>query len=410
MNKIIIPVIVGILVFSIGLSQQVYAPDDQPENLSLGGNAKAIPDWVNNNFKWYGEGKIGQADLLNSLKFMLDNNLMHLSDEAAQEMKALRDENAAYKKKLDTDGIIGPNAATLKKDSTLAPRMSSLQVPNEDGELVDVLVVTDESTDVNALVQMVLKESYLETNKDLQFYADKVRHYNDMKEALRDHVSDMRNMQHMAIAEASKTTQTPKTDFGSAVKSGVSKGGGSLEERIFALQMKLTEKKEGEVDRLKDTGNDTPNLSVSKLPSLAIKPDVARLVQQNDCAMIVVLFNEMSILGEEIEFVYEHLEYLEAQIASSSDKTKEVLHNQMASLQAKLEILLEKLEKTKEKVDELSERIDQNPKANCSGYSDLATLNLQSQMQKMSQTLQTMSNVSKMMHDTAKAIINNMRA
>ena len=93
MNKIIIPVIAGILVLSIGLSQDVYGPDEQPEKLDLGGNAKAVPDWVDNNFKWYGEGKIGQSDLLNSLTYMLDNNFMHLSDKAAQEVNDLRNEN-----------------------------------------------------------------------------------------------------------------------------------------------------------------------------------------------------------------------------------------------------------------------------------------------------------------------------
>ena len=68
---------------------------------SLTSGAQAVPDWVDNNFKWYGEGKIGQSDLLNSLTYMLDNNLMHLSDKAAQEVNDLREENVALKKKLD---------------------------------------------------------------------------------------------------------------------------------------------------------------------------------------------------------------------------------------------------------------------------------------------------------------------
>jgi len=40
----------------------------------------------------------------------------------------------------------------------------------------------------------------------------------------------------------------------------------------------------------------------------------------------------------------------------------------------------------------------------------LANIDLQNQLQKQQQTLQTMSNVSKALHDTAKAIISNMRA
>ena len=73
---------------------------------------KAIPGWVDNNFRWYGEGKISQADLLNGINHLLDNNLMHISDKAAQEVSELRAENTALKKKLDTDGIVGPNTGS----------------------------------------------------------------------------------------------------------------------------------------------------------------------------------------------------------------------------------------------------------------------------------------------------------
>ncbi len=46
--------------------------------------------------------------------------------------------------------------------------------------------------DINALVQHVLRESYIETNKDLKFYADKVRYYNDLKKEIRNSLSDAR--------------------------------------------------------------------------------------------------------------------------------------------------------------------------------------------------------------------------
>jgi hypothetical protein len=47
--------------------------------------------------------------------------------------------------------------------------------------------------DINALVQSALRESYLENNKDLQFYADKVQSHNDMKKTLREYLSSLRN-------------------------------------------------------------------------------------------------------------------------------------------------------------------------------------------------------------------------
>jgi hypothetical protein len=46
--------------------------------------------------------------------------------------------------------------------------------------------------DVNALIQWVLRKSYLETNRDLQFYAEKVRYFNELKRAIRDHLSSIR--------------------------------------------------------------------------------------------------------------------------------------------------------------------------------------------------------------------------
>ena len=110
---------VGIL-GSISFSGTVIAQDAIMDNLNddlrdtLG---KAVPDWVDNNFKWYGEGKIGQSDLLNSLAYMLDNNIMHLSDKAAQEVHDLREENVALKKKLDADDKMEFGVNILEKAS-----------------------------------------------------------------------------------------------------------------------------------------------------------------------------------------------------------------------------------------------------------------------------------------------------
>ena len=87
-------------VFAVGLGAS--------EVLAQGAsNAKAIPDWVDNNFRWYGEGLIEQSDLLNSLSYMLDNGFMHLSDKAAQEMKELRQENIKLRSMMDDTGHHG---------------------------------------------------------------------------------------------------------------------------------------------------------------------------------------------------------------------------------------------------------------------------------------------------------------
>ena len=64
---------------------------------SKASEAKAIPDWVDQNFKWYGQGQIQQSELLNAMKFLLDNNIMYISDEAVKEVSQLREENQQLK-------------------------------------------------------------------------------------------------------------------------------------------------------------------------------------------------------------------------------------------------------------------------------------------------------------------------
>lgn len=46
--------------------------------------------------------------------------------------------------------------------------------------------------DINALVQKVLKDSYDETNKDLQYHAEKVKFYNEAKKNIRENVNEYR--------------------------------------------------------------------------------------------------------------------------------------------------------------------------------------------------------------------------
>ncbi len=48
--------------------------------------------------------------------------------------------------------------------------------------------------DVNALVQQVLREAYLSSTQDLNFYAQKVQFYNDLKKQIRNDITEMRKI------------------------------------------------------------------------------------------------------------------------------------------------------------------------------------------------------------------------
>lgn len=56
--------------------------------------------------------------------------------------------------------------------------------------------------DINALIQYVLRQSYLETNKDLQFYASKIKAINEQKKQLRTQIQETR--QKLAQANEAK--------------------------------------------------------------------------------------------------------------------------------------------------------------------------------------------------------------
>jgi hypothetical protein len=70
--------------------------------------------------------------------------------------------------------------------------MNPQAIQDQFASTVGKAVANGRGTDVNALVQHVLRESYLETTKDLQFFKDKVQSFNKDKSALRDEIKSMR--------------------------------------------------------------------------------------------------------------------------------------------------------------------------------------------------------------------------
>ena len=49
------------------------------------------------------------------------------------------------------------------------------------------------AVDPNALVQLVLRESYLQTTEDLRFYAEKVKYFNECKKKVREYLQELRD-------------------------------------------------------------------------------------------------------------------------------------------------------------------------------------------------------------------------
>jgi hypothetical protein len=58
--------------------------------------------------------------------------------------------------------------------------------------------------DVEALVQAVLRESYQQTTGDLKYYAEKLKHFNEQKKAVRRYLQALRCVKDKFLAAARK--------------------------------------------------------------------------------------------------------------------------------------------------------------------------------------------------------------
>jgi len=61
---------------------------------------------------------------------------------------------------------------------------------------------TGASIDANALVQAVLRESYLQATEDLRYFAEKVRYFNSLKKAIREYLAELREFRAIALSAA----------------------------------------------------------------------------------------------------------------------------------------------------------------------------------------------------------------
>ncbi|MBC8021178.1 MAG: hypothetical protein H7X78_08220 [Methyloceanibacter sp.] len=100
------------------------------------------------------------------------------------------------------------------------------------------------TADPTALVQFVLRESYLETLEDLRFHAEKLKTYNTLKKSVRD---EMLRLQGFEVKVRSGARAVPLIPDPNLVRLGVIGGGSAIQTSAQAqayigdLQQKLNE-------------------------------------------------------------------------------------------------------------------------------------------------------------------------
>jgi len=443
MNKTVIltiTILTGLLILGFNFDE-VFSAEPAPSGpvpLPYPVTTKAIPSWVDNNFRWYVDGQIDEVTLLTSMNWMFDNNVMHLSDKAAQEVAKLRDENKQLRNALqecqqmceNTEGSLSAGAgfkaetgmsagagisakagastsAGISASAKAGASTSGVGVSAKagfsasDSQDVQVMRVKvgdswhhfmmatttgDIPVDINALVQSVLRESYMEQNKDLQFHADKVQHFNDVKEAIRDSITTARERfsDSMKASPGTDDAQTPQS------VPTIQK----IPSRTLA-----------------------PATDVSSLPTSSLEQYVQSLDEIN------VEMATQNIMFLSMQQVEEELTDLALKIQENNDARADLrqiiaeLRNLAADPDSEYPVSLTyplngKTETTTvnnaEEALALADKLESQLTI-LSDDSQMMQMELQDMMQKQQQAMQILSAIMKTQHDTLKAIINNMR-
>jgi hypothetical protein len=351
-SKIAIFAITSILLSATMMVQEVYAPPPKtPEKITVGPvtSGQAIPDWVDQNFRWYGEGLIEQSELINAIKFLIDDGIMILDPE-----KSVEDNYPIESGKLietTNDGfepywidITLPDGSS--NSCSCWPKTASVGSDNP-----DVIIISNESQPTsefggNGDVIIVGGFSVLESDFD---FADET----------------IDN-----ILTKGGTASVWEDGIAGFSQHGMSESVVSELQGIVVLCNNAIDKKTQSIDAELKILEQWLEIISEKQQSDSAESGYSR--QADDTA-----------IESKIQYNESDLDFITRALSS--------IDQQINSLGTGIGVLEEKL-------------------SSVGDDAQLANIDLQNSLQKQQQTLQTMSNVSKMLHDTAKAIIQNMRA
>ncbi|MFZ9006102.1 MAG: hypothetical protein ACO293_04925 [Nitrosopumilaceae archaeon] len=100
MNKILI--VLFSIIFIVSIQQALALPEiDDEVIVGFDSEAKAIPEWVKTTMEFYLDGQISEREILDAFNWLFENNIMHLSEEAALEVQQMRNQINDLKQELE---------------------------------------------------------------------------------------------------------------------------------------------------------------------------------------------------------------------------------------------------------------------------------------------------------------------
>ncbi len=380
MTKTIIFTIValtGLLVFGFTLN------DSFSETNVAGSTAvKAIPDWVDQSFRWYAEGQIQQSELLNSMKYLLDNSIMHISDKAAKEMHDLKAENKKLRQMAHYDGV-----KVTAKSPGMMDSDKSRMMPDP-AMMRDVWIDGKHHKAMSDKEILERIQTMDRTNSEVCFASDQ----NTDKSSCWIRASQARagNPDRPIITGQvySKTTDRPTEEVAfyynkisaahDTIDDIIAKGGSSSDWKS-GIDKLSSSQADSSVDSVVD---DLQGIVV--LCSTAIDKEIQKIKAQVD---VLEELHDREV-DESSEPTRSSTQYRESDLEFIS-RHADRIDVKITSLQTGLEVLDEKL-------------------ATVGDDAQLANIDLQNVLQKQQQALQTLSNVMKSMQDTQLATISRI--
>jgi len=333
--------------------QEVSSEEDIPFPVQWGGTGQAIPDWVTTQFEWYINGEIDEKTLLSSMNWMFDNNVMHLSEKAAQEVQEMR--NEINDLKLDLEARKGANESPdtgSGGDITMqggSGEVGSTSMTDEFGRIKVQFPWGSSQEDINQFIDE-MKKSIDSLSTEQQSHAISSLRTLVTTQGMHS-TGDGDSKIEIGINLIEKVTGTP-LDWGTVMVYAIpiDKKAQSIDAELKILEQWL---------EIISTEQESSSFDTSDRLASGTTAESSTQYRESDLDFITRM---LSSIDQEINALYTEIEVLEKKLQSVGDD------------------------------------------------SQLANIDLQNQLQKQQQTLQTMSNVSKALHDTAKAIISNMRA
>tara|TARA_Y100001934_G_scaffold117242_1_gene143551 strand:- start:1760 stop:2596 length:837 start_codon:yes stop_codon:yes gene_type:complete len=149
--------------------------------------------------------------------------------------------------------------------------------------------------DVNSLVQMVLREAYMENTQDLHFYAQKVRYFNEVKKAMREELTRARDALTASAGQEDDyvvnyaSTNVSSEAFGDLAGISGELGGGE----VFKTKADLENYIQGMEEKLNSIGDDAQlanvdlqNMLQKQQQTLQMMSNISKML--HDTAMSII--------------------------------------------------------------------------------------------------------------------------